>query len=73
MGRHDLDLMEPLRPIDVRTPREVDRVTPPVRLKPHERDADRERREQERKKRRQAYQQPPEGGISPDGHVDLRA
>ena len=65
--------MEPLRPIDVRTPREVDRVTPPVRLKPRERDAERERREQARKKRQQAFQQAPEDGISPDGHVDLRA
>jgi hypothetical protein len=65
--------MEPVRPIDIRLGREVDRVTPPVRLKPQERDAERERREQARKKRQQAYQQPPEGGISDDGHVDLRA
>jgi hypothetical protein len=65
--------MDPLRPLDVRTPREVDRVTPPVRLKPHERDAVRERRVQARKKRQQASQQPPEGGLTPDGHVDLRA
>ena len=65
--------MDPLRPIDVRTPREVDRVTPAVRLSHVEREAERERREQARKKRRQAYQQAPEGGISPDGHVDLRA
>jgi hypothetical protein len=65
--------MEPLRPIDVRTPREVDRVTPPVRLKPHERDAERERREQARKKRQLAQQKPEETGLSPDGHVDLRA
>ena len=65
--------MEPLRPIDVRYPREVDRVTPPVRLKPHERDAERERREQARKQRQHASQQTPERGISDDGHVDLRA
>jgi hypothetical protein len=65
--------MDPLRPIDVRIPREVDRVTPPVRLSKVERDAERERREQARKKRRQAYQQPSEGGVSDDGHVDLRA
>ena len=65
--------MDPLRPIDVRIPREVDRVTPPVRLSKVERDAERERREQARKQRRQAAQQPPEGGISDDGHVDLRA
>jgi len=65
--------MEPLRPIDVRTPREVDRVTPPVRLSPVDRDAERERREQSRKRRQKAQQQAPEGGISPDGHVDLRA
>ena len=65
--------MEPLRPIDVRYPREVDRVTPPVRLSQVERDAERERREQARQKRRRAYQQPPEDGISDDGHVDLRA
>jgi hypothetical protein len=65
--------MEPLRPIDVRLPREVDRVTPPVRLPKVERDAERERREQARKKRQQAYRQPSEGGVSDDGHVDLRA
>ena len=65
--------MDPLRPIDVRIPREVDRVTPPVRLSKLERDAERERREQARKKRRQTYQQPSEGGVSDDGHVDLRA
>jgi hypothetical protein len=65
--------MDPLRPIDVRTRSEVDRVTPPVRLTPAEREAERERREQARKKRRQAYPQPPEGGVSDDGHVDLRA
>ena len=65
--------MDPLRPIDVRTPREVDRVTPPVRLSKVERDAERERREQARKKRQRAYQPAPEDGISDDGHVDLRA
>jgi hypothetical protein len=65
--------MDPIRPIDVRTPREVDRVTPPARLKPHERDAERERREQARKHRRQAGRQAPESGVSDDGHVDLRA
>jgi hypothetical protein len=65
--------MDPVRPIDVRLSREVDRVTPPVRLSKVERDAERERREQQRKKRRQAYRQPPEGGLSDDGHVDLRA
>jgi len=65
--------MDPLRPIDVRLPREVDRVTPPVRLSQVERDAERERREQARKKRQQPYSQPPEGGLSDDGHVDLRA
>ena len=65
--------MDPVRPIDVRPPREVDRVTPPVRLSKVERDAERERREQRRKQRRPAYQQPSEGGVSDDGHVDLRA
>jgi len=65
--------MDPLRPIDVRLPREVDRVTPPVRLSKVERDAERERREQARKKRRPPYPQPSEGGVSDDGHVDLRA
>ena len=65
--------MEPLRPIDVRSPREVDRITPPVRLSKVERDAERERREQQRKQRRQAYRQPPEDGPADDGHVDLRA
>jgi hypothetical protein len=65
--------MEPVRPIDVRIPREVDRVMPPVRLTPVERDTERERREQARKRRQKAQQQTPEGGISPDGHVDLRA
>jgi hypothetical protein len=62
--------MEPLRPIDVRLPREVDPVTSPVRLTRVERDEARERREQARKKRRQAAPRPPEPG---DGHVDLRA
>jgi hypothetical protein len=65
--------MDPLRPIDVRSPREVDRVTPPVRLSKVERDAERERREQARKQRRQADRQPPEDRLSDDGHVDLRA
>jgi hypothetical protein len=65
--------MEPVRPIDIRLGREVDRVTPPVRLKPQERDAERERREQTRKKRQLAPQKPDEVGLSDDGHVDLRA
>ena len=65
--------MDPLRPIDVRTPREVDRVTPPVRLKPHERDAERERREQARKRRQKAQEQAAEGGDSGGGHLDLLA
>ena len=65
--------MDPLRPIDVRSPREVDRVTPAVRLKPVDREAERERREQARKRRQEAYARPPESGISDDGHVDLRA
>ena len=65
--------MDPLRPIDVRLPREVDRVTPPVRLSQVERDAERERREQARKRRQKAQQQASQGGVSDDGHVDLRA
>ena len=44
-----------------------------VRLSKLERDAERERREQARKRRQKAQQQPPEGGLSDDGHVDLRA
>jgi hypothetical protein len=62
--------MDPLRPIDIRLRREVDPVTPPVRLTRVERDEARERREQARKKRRQPAQEQPEPG---DGHVDLRA
>jgi hypothetical protein len=65
--------MEPLRPIDVRLRREVDRVTPPVRLSPVERDAERERREQARKRREKATAQTPEGGLPDDGHLDLLA
>jgi hypothetical protein len=65
--------MDPVRPIDVRLGREVDRVTPPVRLSQVERDAERERRERQRKQRRQSSQQPAEASISDDGHVDLRA
>jgi hypothetical protein len=65
--------MEPLRPIDVRLGREVDRVTPPVRLSPVERDAERERREQARKRRQKAQEQASEGGVSDDGHLDLLA
>jgi hypothetical protein len=63
--------MDPLRPIDVRFPREVDPVTPtpPVRLTPAERDAARERREQARKRRQNAQPKPDPG----DGHVDLTA
>jgi hypothetical protein len=61
--------VEPLRPIDVHLRREVDPVTPPVRLTPAEREAERERREQARKRRRKA----PERPSQPDGHVDLRA
>ena len=65
--------MEPVRPIDVRYPREVDRVTPPVRLSKVERDAERERREQARKRRQKAQPEPSEGGVSEDGHLDLLA
>ena len=65
--------MEPLRPIDVRLGREVDRVTPPVRLSPVERDAERERREQARKRRQKEQDTPPEGGVSDGGHLDLLA
>jgi hypothetical protein len=65
--------MEPLRPIDVRYPREVDRVTPPVRLSKLERDAERERREQARKRRQKAQSEPSEGGVSEGGHLDLLA
>jgi hypothetical protein len=61
--------MDPLRPIDVLLRREVDPVTPPVRLTPVEREAERERREQSRKRRRKA----PEPPAAADGHVDLRA
>jgi hypothetical protein len=65
--------MDPLRPIDVRTPREVDRVTPPVRLSQVERDAERERREQARKRRQKEQETPPDGGDSDGGHLDLLA
>jgi hypothetical protein len=65
--------MEPLRPIDVRYPREVDRVTPPVRLSKLERDAERERREQARKRRQKPQDAPPEGAVSDGGHLDLLA
>ncbi len=65
--------MEPVRPIDVRLAREVDRVTPPGRLAHVDPDAERERREQARKRREKALQPPPEGGVSDDGHIDLRA
>ena len=64
--------MDPLRPIDVRLPREVDRVTP-VRLSPVERDAERERREQARKRRQQAQEQASGGAVDDDGHLDLLA
>jgi hypothetical protein len=65
--------MEPLRPIDVRLPREVDRVTPPVRLSKVERDAERERREQARKRRQKQQDTAPDGGVSDGGHLDLLA
>ena len=65
--------MDPVRPIDFRMPREVDRVTPPARLSKVARDAERERREQARKRRKQVQENPPEGGISDDGHLDLLA
>ena len=65
--------MEPLRPIDVVLRREVDRVTPPVRLSRAEREAERERREQARKRRRQPQESPPEGRDSDGGHLDLLA
>jgi hypothetical protein len=65
--------MEPLRPIDVRLGRGVDRVTPPVRLSPVERDAERERREQARKRRQSEQESPPDGGDSDGGHLDLLA
>ena len=65
--------MDPVRPIDVRPPREVDRVTPPVRLSKVERDAERERREQRRRQRQAAQPQASEGGMSEDGHLDLLA
>ena len=65
--------MEPVRLIDVRYPREVDRVTPPVRLSKVERDAERERREQARKRRQKAQEQASEGGDSGGGHLDLLA
>ena len=61
--------MDPVRPIDVRLSREVDRVTPAVRLGPVDREAERERREQARKRR----QKPPDPPEQADGHVDLRA
>ena len=65
--------MEPLRPIDVVLRREVDRVTPPVRLSRAEREAERERREQARKRRQKAQDAPPEGDVSDGGHLDLLA
>jgi hypothetical protein len=61
--------MDPLGPIDVRLPREVDPIVAPPRLTPVEREQARERREEARKKRRKA----PEPPVSDDGHVDLRA
>jgi hypothetical protein len=69
VGRDDPAVMEPLRPIDVRLPREVDRVAAARPVTPAEREAERERREQARKRRRK----PPEPPPAPDGHVDLRA
>jgi hypothetical protein len=65
--------MEPLRPIDLRRPREVDPVTVPVRLSPLERDQARERREQARKRRATPPEPPGETAAGPGGHVDLRA
>ena len=72
MGGELLTLMDPVRPIDVRLAREVDRVTPPTRLSPIDRDAERERREQARKRRQKAFQPAPEGDAPGDGHIDLR-
>ena len=65
--------MEPLHPIDVRRPREVDPVTVAVRSTPLEREQARERREQARKRRDTPPEPPGEAAMGPDGHVDLRA
>jgi hypothetical protein len=65
--------MEPLRPIDVQRPREVDPVTVSVRLTPLEREQARERREQARKRRNAPAEPAAEAATGPDGHVDPRA
>jgi hypothetical protein len=70
VGRHDRLVTEPLHPIDTRSRRGLDGLTPVVRLTPVERDLQREKREQERSKRRRQPYKPP---VDSDGHVDLRA
>jgi hypothetical protein len=65
--------MDSIRPIDVRLPRDVDPVAPPVRLTPVEREAARERREEARKRRRKAPSDAPEPPSAAADHVDLRA
>jgi hypothetical protein len=73
VGRDDHAVIDPLRAIDVQAPRDVDRLTPPARLTPVEREEARERREQARKRRRKPPYQAPEAPSAGDGHIDLRA
>jgi hypothetical protein len=66
-------VIDPLRAIDVQAPRDVDRLTPPVRLTRVEREEARERREEARKRRRKALPEVPEPPGDGGGHIDLRA